>query len=165
MVACKQPLLNSIFNATRHCKYMRLRNAMKPHFQITGSGALVAATTLVAALIAVPIIAVLANLFAQGQGTWQHLAATVLPEYIANTLWLAAGVGAMVIFGGVASAWLVTMCRFPGRGIFEWALILPLAMPAYIMAYAYTDFLQFTGPVQAGLRALTGREAPEEWVS
>ena len=114
-------------------------------------------------LLAIPIAVVLANVFVPGQGTWSHLAATVLPEYVANTLWLLAGVSAMVIFGGVATAWLVTMCSFPGQRIFEWALVLPLAMPAYIMAYAYTDLLQFTGPVQTWLRELTGWRAREYW--
>jgi len=125
--------------------------------------ALTAITTLIAMLLAVPVIMVLANVFVPSQGTWAHLAGTVLPEYVANTLWLLAGVGAMVIFGGVATAWLVTMCRFPGQRLFEWALILPLAMPAYIMAYAYTDFLQFTGPLQTWLRELTGWQAREYW--
>ena len=126
-------------------------------------GALTAITTLSAVLLAMPVVVVLANVFVPSQGTWAHLAATVLPEYVANTLWLLAGVGAMVIFGGVATAWLVTTCRFPGQRLFEWALILPLAMPAYIMAYAYTDFLQFTGPVQTWLRELTGWQAREYW--
>lgn len=121
------------------------------------------ATTLIAMLLAVPVVVVLANIFAPGQGTWTHLAATVLPEYVANTVWLLAGVSVMVVFGGVSTAWLVTTCRFPGQRIFEWTLILPLAMPAYIMAYAYTDLLQFTGPVQTGLRALTGWHAREYW--
>ena len=123
--------------------------------------ALTAITTLITGLLAVPAVVVLANVFGPSEGTWAHLAATVLPEYIANTLWLLAGVGAMVIFGGVATAWLVTMCRFPGQRLFEWTLILPLAMPAYIMAYAYTDFLQFTGPLQTWLRELTGWQARE----
>ncbi len=136
---------------------------MKPGIRITGTAVLTAAATLVAALLAVPIITVLTSVFAAGQGTWQHLMATVLPGYVANTLWLVSGVGAMVIFGGVVSAWLVTMCGFPGRRWFEWALILPLAMPAYIMAYAYTDFLQFTGPVQTWLRDVTGWQAREYW--
>ena len=126
-------------------------------------GMLTAITTLIAALLAVPVVVVLANVFVPSHGTWAHLASTVLPEYIANTLWLIAGVGAMVIFGGVATAWLVTMCRFPGQRWFEWTLILPLAMPAYIMAYAYTDFLQFTGPLQTWLRAITGWQAREYW--
>jgi len=126
-------------------------------------GALTAITTLIAVLLAVPVVVVLANVFVPSQGTWAHLAGTVLPEYVANTLWLLAGVGAMVIFGGVATAWLVTMCRFPGQRLFEWTLILPLAMPAYIMAYAYTDFLQFSGPLQSWLRELTGWQAREYW--
>jgi iron(III) transport system permease protein len=136
---------------------------MNSKSSFSGTSVLMVMATLVAALLAVPIVAVLANVFATGQGAWQHMASTVLPEYIANTLWLVAGVGAMVMFGGVASAWLVTMCRFPGRRVFEWALILPLAMPAYIMAYAYTDFLQFTGPLQTWLRAITGWQAREYW--
>ncbi|MBI2292494.1 MAG: iron ABC transporter permease, partial [Betaproteobacteria bacterium] len=126
-------------------------------------GALAAITTLIAVLLAVPVVVVLANVFMPSEGTWAHLAGTVLPEYVANTLWLLAGVGGMVIFGGVATAWLVTMCRFPGQRLFEWTLILPLAMPAYIMAYAYTDFLQFSGPLQTWLRELTGWQAREYW--
>ena len=126
-------------------------------------GALTATTTLIAVLLAVPVVVVLANVFVPSQGTWAHLAGTVLPEYVANTLWLLAGVSVMVIFGGVATAWLVTMCRFPGQRLFEWTLILPLAMPAYIMAYAYTDFLQFSGPLQTWLRELTGWQAREYW--
>ncbi len=126
-------------------------------------GALTAVTTLIGALLAVPVVVVLANVLAPSHGTWAHLASTVLPEYIANTLWLLIGVSAMVIFGGVATAWLVTMCRFPGQDLFEWTLILPLAVPAYIMAYAYTDFLQFTGPLQTWLREMTGWLAREYW--
>jgi iron(III) transport system permease protein len=127
------------------------------------AAALPALATMIALLLAVPVIVVVANVFAPGQGTWSHLAATVLPEYIANTLWLLAGVSAMVIFGGVSTAWLVTTCRFPGQRLFEWTLILPLAMPAYIMAYAYTDLLQFTGPVQTWLREAGGWRAHEYW--
>lgn len=131
--------------------------------QLRRVDALTVMTTLIAALLAVPVLVVLANVFLPGQGTWSHLAATVLPEYVANTLWLLAGVSVMVVFGGVSTAWLVTTCRFPGQRMFEWTLILPLAMPAYIMAYAYTDLLQFTGPVQSWLRELTGWQAREYW--
>lgn len=127
------------------------------------AGALPLLATLIAVLLAVPVVVVLANVFAPGQGAWAHLAATVLPEYVANTLWLLAGVSVMVIFGGVSTAWLVTTCRFPGQRMFEWTLILPLAVPAYIMAYAYTDLLQFTGPVQTWLRVVTGWHAREYW--
>jgi iron(III) transport system permease protein len=116
-----------------------------------------------AGLIFVPIAAVLANVFSHGGETWAHLAATVLPGYLVNTLLLLLGVAYGVVSIGVLSAWLVTAYRFPGRRMLEWALILPLAMPAYVMAYAYTDWLQFTGPVQTLLRELTGWRAREYW--
>ena len=126
-------------------------------------GALTWAALAIACLFAVPVVSVLINVFVPGTGTWQHLADTVLPRYVMNTLWLVLGVGVGVIIGGVGTAWLVTMCRFPGRSVFEWALILPLAVPAYVMAYTYTDFLQFTGPVQSLLREATGWGARDYW--
>lgn len=118
-----------------------------------GFPALLAAAMLVAVLIAVPILSVTANLLLAGSGdTWRHLASTVLPDYILNTLILCVGVGFGVIVVGVSTAWLVSIHDFPGRRVFEWALVLPLAVPAYVMAYAYTDLLQFVGPVQTWLR-------------
>ena len=116
-----------------------------------------------AGLIALPILAVLASLLQPGAGAWAHLASTALGSYVVNTALLAAGVAAGVISIGVLSAWLVTAYRFPGQRVLEWALMLPLAVPAYVMAYAYTDWLQFTGPVQTALRAATGWQAREYW--
>ena len=118
---------------------------------------------LIAGLFVVPVASVLINLALPSDGPWDHLARTVLPDYIANSLWLVVGVGLGVLVIGSATAWLVTMCRFPGRRVFEWALILPLAVPAYVMAYTYTDFLQFVGPVQTGLREIMGWEAGDYW--
>ncbi len=110
-----------------------------------------------ALLVALPIAAVGSFVLAGGSaGTWAHLAATVLPDYIATTLWLCAGVGVGVSLLGVGSAWLVTRHEFAGRATFEWALVLPLAMPAYVMAYTYTDLLQYVGPVQTALREAFG---------
>ena len=109
-------------------------------------------TYAIAALIAFPILAVLGYAFVPAPEVWAHLASTVLPRYVINTLVLTVGVGVLVLIIGVGTAWLVVMCRFPGRRIFEWALLLPLAVPTYVIAYAYTDFLQFTGPVQTVLR-------------
>ena len=126
-------------------------------------GALTWSALAVAVLLSVPVVSVLVNVFVPGAGAWQHLASTVLPRYVMNTIWLVLGVGAGVVIGGVGTAWLVTMCRFRGRSIFEWALILPLAVPAYVMAYTYTDFLQFTGPVQSLLRDATGWGARDYW--
>jgi iron(III) transport system permease protein len=116
-----------------------------------------------ACVLAIPIASVLVNLFSTSNGTWQHLSDTVLPRYLINTfeLVLAVAIGVPVI--GAGTAWLVTLCRFPGRRVFEWALILPLAVPPYVMAYVYTDFLQVAGPVQGLLRDLTGWSYGDYW--
>jgi iron(III) transport system permease protein len=117
----------------------------------------------IALLVAAPILVVLSSVAAPAGPVWAHLAATLLPEYIRNSLVLMLGVGAGTLLIGVSTAWLVTMCRFPGRAVFEWALLLPLAIPAYILAYAYTDFLQFAGPLQGALRSLTGWGPGDYW--
>jgi iron(III) transport system permease protein len=117
----------------------------------------------IAAFLALPILWVAASLLQPAGEAWRHIAATVLPAYVANTALLVALVAAGVLSIGVLSAWLVASYRFPGARVLEWALVLPLAMPAYVMAYAYTDWLQFTGPVQSGLRALTGWGARDYW--
>ena len=126
-------------------------------------GALGYAATGVVLVLLVPIASVLANVFAPGEGAWVHLAQTVLPDYVRTTLLLLLGVMLGVAVLGTASAWLVTAFRFPGVRWLEWALILPLAMPAYVVAYAYTDVLQFAGPVQTALRELTGWRARQYW--
>lgn len=139
-------------------------NTVPPPSAFHGLSLLGLAALALAALAAAPIASVWANLFAGGTGdTWSHLAATVLPEYVANTLWLCLGVGIGVIVVGVAAAWLVTMHDFPGRQVFEWALVLPLAVPAYVMAYTYTDLLQYVGPVQSGLRESFGWQKGDYW--
>jgi iron(III) transport system permease protein len=114
-------------------------------------------------LLALPVVLVIASLFRGGGDTWSHLAQTGLPRYAWNTAALLLAVASGVISMGVLSAWLITAYRFPGRETLQWALMLPLAMPAYVMAYAYTDWLQFTGPVQSTLRHLTGWQAREYW--
>ncbi len=127
-------------------------------------GRLTALATLIGTLCALPVASVLVNLFAEGTpGVWGHLAQTVLPEYAANTFWLLIGVGIGVVTVGVTTAWLTTMHEFPGRRVFEWSLILPLAMPAYVIAFVYTDFLQFVGPVQTSLRDVTGWSKEDYW--
>ena len=118
----------------------------------------------VAALIGLPVASVLTNIFSGGTAAvWQHLASTVLADYVFSTLWLCLGVGAGVIVVGVATAWLTAMHDFPGRRVFEWALVLPLAVPAYVLAYVYTDFLQFVGPLQSWLRETFGWRKADYW--
>jgi len=117
-----------------------------------------------AVLVVLPLLAVASQWWVGGTGgTWAHLASTVLPDYVRTTLWLCAGVGLGVALLGVGSAWLVTRYEFAGRRQFEWALVLPLAMPAYVMAYTYTDLLQYVGPVQTALREAFGWRRADYW--
>lgn len=109
-----------------------------------------------ALLTALPILAVFGYVFIPAPEVWRHLVETVLPDYLLNTLWLTLGVGCGVLLLGLPTAWLNSMCRFPGQRFFEWALLLPLAMPAYIIAYTYTGMLDFSGPLQSLLREATG---------
>jgi iron(III) transport system permease protein len=114
----------------------------------------------IAAVVFAPVVA-LVSIAAQGSGDlWPHLAAYVLPYAILDTALLLAGVGVIAIIVGVGTAWLVATCRFPGHGIFDWALLLPLAVPTYIVAFAYLDVLHPLGPIQTGLRALFGISDP-----
>lgn len=111
---------------------------------------------LLAALVATPLLALVVFALQSEAEIWRHLAATFLTGYILNTLMLALGVAIGVVSLGVGAAWLVAMHRFPGRNLFEWALMLPLAAPSYIVAFAYTDLLDFAGPVQSLVRDVLG---------
>ena len=117
--------------------------------------------TLACLLLAVPVLGVLGSwlaLDAASLAVLRHQFETVLPEYALNSLLLALLVALGVALLGGATAALVALFEFPLRRVFEWALLLPLAMPAYVLAYAATDFLQFSGPLQTWLRALTGAQ-------
>ena len=107
---------------------------------------------MLAGLLAAPGRVVLSRVARDSDGVWEHLLETVLADYIANTVLLVVGVGLGATVIGVGAAWLVTMFSFPGRRVMTWALLLPLAMPTYLMAYTYTDLLQFSGPVRTALR-------------
>jgi len=117
----------------------------------------------IAIAVALPVVVVFASVLVPTQGVWSHLAQTVLWDYLSNSALLAAGVGLGVVAIGVGAAWLVSMCDFPGRGLFEWALLLPLAVPTYIIGYTYTDLLQFAGPVQTLLRDLMDWGRADYW--
>lgn len=103
-------------------------------------------------LLCAPLLVVLQSVLQPDWSLWQHLQSTVLPDYLQNSLLLAFGVGSGALLIGTSLAWLVVFYRFPGRNILQWALLLPLAMPAYIIAYTYTGLLDFAGPVQSLLR-------------
>ncbi len=123
-----------------------------------------ATALLIAALVLLPVVSVLWIALRGGnEDIWSHLLSTTLPRYVANTLLLMVGVGLLASALGTGAAWLVTMYRFPGRGWLQWALLLPMAVPAYVGAYALVDFLEYAGPVQSALRALFGWETARDY--
>jgi iron(III) transport system permease protein len=116
------------------------------------------------AVMALPIATVLVLAFAPRESIWPHLVATILPSSLAATLVLMAGTGLLTIAIGTGTAWLVTMYRFPHRGLIDQLLVIPLAMPTYIVAYCYVELLDYAGPVQSALRGLFGwRSARDYW--
>ncbi len=121
------------------------------------------AASLTALAITAPILSIALSVLFPAGDVWPHLAETVLPRYVINTFWLVLGVGSCSMFLGVGAAWLTAICRFPGRAIFNWALVLPLALPSYILAYVYYDFLASSGPVQSLIRDVTGLAANQYW--
>ena len=116
-----------------------------------------------AALIGLPLVVILGAAFQPAGEVWRHLVDTVLTVYVRNSALLMLGVAVGTLVLGVSTAWLTTMCNFPGRKLFEWALLLPLAMPAYIIAYTYTGMLDFAGPVQSSLRELFNWSRGDYW--
>ena len=111
-----------------------------------------------------PVCAIFVLAWAPASNEWPHLISTVLPAAIADTLLMATGIGILTLVTGTGTAWLVTMYRFPGRAILDRLLVIPLAMPTYIVAYCYVELLDYAGPVQSGLRSLFGwRSASEYW--
>lgn len=120
-------------------------------FQLSGW---TTAALLLAVLVSVPLLVVAAGAVnPAGDGdAWAHIVRYLLPEYVRNTAALAAGAGALALMLGTGTAWLVSMCDFPLRGFFRWALILPLAVPAYMAAYTYAGMFDVTGPVQKLVR-------------
>ena len=117
----------------------------------------------VAAVVALPLLGLASSLFTAQDELWRHLADTQLSDIVGNTLTLLLVVGLGTTVIGAGTAWLVTMCRFPGSRLLQWALLLPLVLPTYIIGYAYADLLAFAGPVQAALRGATGWQHGDYW--
>ena len=119
---------------------------------------------LTTAIVALPVLSVIFLAFFPEENIWPHLLDTTLPRYLVTTIKLMAGVGAITLVIGLSTAWAVTMCDFPGRRFFEWAMLLPFAVPAYVIAYVYTSLLDYAGPVQGALRDLFGwTNAADYW--
>ncbi|MFN7056803.1 ABC transporter permease [Hyphomonas sp.] len=115
-------------------------------------------------IICLPVIMVLAaGLLDGGGAAWTHIQDNLLARYLSGTLFMLGLTGALCLLFAVPAAWLVTMFRFPGRGVFEWLLILPLAAPGYVLAFAWADLGSVSGPIQTGLRDATGWSARDYW--
>ena len=114
-------------------------------------------------LMTTPIWVLVSFIFEPTNDNWTHLADTLLPEYIINSLWLMFGVTIGTLILGVPTAWLISQYQFTGRAILQWALLLPLALPAYIIAYTYTGVLEFEGPIQGYLRTLFPVASINNW--
>ncbi|WP_392389137.1 ABC transporter permease [Burkholderia multivorans] len=135
----------------------------RPPFRLRARGVWTFAALAIAAAVAAPLAALVAAAFDADLAHWRHLAAFVLPQALANTLLLLAGVGTIVSIIGTGCAWLVTAYDFPGRRTLTWALLLPLAVPTYIVAFAYLDLLHPIGPVQSAIRWLLGFDSPRQF--
>ncbi|MBT2326154.1 iron ABC transporter permease [Variovorax paradoxus] len=122
-----------------------------------------AASILIALGVLAPVLSLAWLALGSGLQHWAHLAQHVLPQAALNTALLLAGVGALVLVIGTGCAWLVTACDFPGRRVLHWALLLPLAMPTYIVAFAYLDLLHPIGPVQGAIRWALGFDSPRQF--
>jgi iron(III) transport system permease protein len=121
---------------------------LRPRLDLWTPGAVILALVVMA-----PIASILWIAFHPVENIWPHLLATVLPRYLATTLGLMLGVAVLTAAMGTGAAWLVSLYRFPGRDWLAWALLFPLAIPAYVGAYALVDFLDFSGPLQSALRS------------
>ena len=114
------------------------------------------AAVVIAVVVVLPIASLVWMAFNPAENIWPHLWSTTLPRYMANTLILALSVAILAAAIGTGSAWIIVMYTFPGARLLQWLLLLPLAIPAYVGAYALVDFLEYAGPVQSGMRALFG---------
>lgn len=119
---------------------------------------------LAALIVGLPVIStLLIGLFQGGGATWTHITQTFFWTYLTSTLLVLVSMTALILLTAVPAAWLVTMYEFPGRALFSWLLILPLAAPGYVLAFSYADLLGVAGPVQATLRDITGLGARDYW--
>lgn len=114
-------------------------------------------------LLVFPILAIFTTAVGETDELFSHLMSTVMPTYAYNTVVLVFGTMCLSLIFGIPSAWIMAMCRIPGERVLQWALVLPLAMPGYIVGYIFTDWFDFAGPVQILLRDITGWGPGEYW--
>lgn len=129
-----------------------------PHYRFRAETLLSVLALLISLIVALPLLTIVIEALTPAPGVWSHLIQTTLPYSLQQTLLLMLGVAILTLVAGAGTAWLISMYRFPGRGIFDWLMILPLALPTYITAYCYGEFLDYSGPVQTAVRAIGGFE-------
>lgn len=122
-----------------------------------------AAVAVILAIMILPIVTVLVLAVTPHENIWPHLVSNVLPVSLRDTILLMVGAGAATLAVGTGTAWLITMYRFPGRALLDRLLVIPLAVPTYIIAYAYVELLDYAGPVQTGLRAIFGFTSSQDY--
>ncbi|WP_151718343.1 ABC transporter permease [Gemmobacter serpentinus] len=135
---------------------LRARRWPQPDGWTIGAG-------VIALIVLAPIVSVVWIAFHPTENIWPHLLATVMPRYMMATLTLMAGVGVLTALVGTGAAWLVTIYRFPGSGWLSYALLFPLAVPAYVGAYALVDFFDYSGALQVNLRSLMGWASSQDY--
>jgi iron(III) transport system permease protein len=116
-----------------------------------------------AVLLVLPVGAIFYTSLGASDDLFAHLAATVLSTYVLNTLLLTVSVMFLALIMGVPTAWFMAMCQLPSERYLQWALVLPLAMPGYIVGYLYTDWFDYAGPIQSLLRDFTGWQRSDYW--
>ena len=122
-----------------------------------------ATTVVLCCFLLGPVVALLLTAFGDSGGLWTHLVETVIVTYVTNTLLLMGGVGILAMLFGVSAAWVISRYTFVGRDVLEWMLLLPAAVPAYIIAYCYTDFFEYAGPLQTALRTAFGWQTSRDY--
>ena len=126
---------------------------MNKDFYLEPNKYFISITVLASFLVALPILSIFLNLFSSDQGLLNFFNLSTIKIYLKTTFFLLLGVGFLVLLLGVSTAWFVTMTNFPFVKFFEWSLLLPLAFPSYIVAFTYTDLLDYSGPIQTFLRS------------
>ena len=139
------------------------QNLLHDYLQQKSNFGWLLSTVAIALFICIPVLTVLFSIFFPASEIWIHLKTTVLGSYILNSLLLVLGVSIGALIIGISTAWLCSVCEFPGRKIFSWLLLLPLAFPPYIIAYTYTGLLDFAGPIQSILRESFDWKFGEYW--
>ena len=118
---------------------------------------------IIAVFLILPVLAIGLTALEDNRGLFSHLVATVLPGYVMNTLMLMTGVGVMALIFGIGTAWIISRYEFPLKRLLEWMLVMPAAVPAYLVAYTYTDFFEYAGPVQTMLRDAMGWQTSRDY--